>query len=395
MTSAKMPGDAAICARDYLDFIFDGSGWECFSESFWHVLARGSIGGGEVLALTLDGTRSPVPGQSLHTVARELRRNDSAPLILILTPCEISNDADQFLALGQLLAALALRRTHGPTVAVVLGPLIGPLAILAQLADINCLGPRGSLALADLATTKRVSVQGEASVSVGDLSCTFGTDAAALLGLRRIAGLLQKGSALRIELDTLDRDEDIAFERLAGADTTQHVDERRLLRRISDEREFVEFDSSGGLMACLAKIGGQTVGVLASTGTMSGVLDAAALGRASKLVDFCGRQKMPVVTLVDCPGLVPDDATLGAFANLVSTWADSGVRVVSLVVRKAIGAAAAALMPPSNEQVLFWEGARAGLLKDATGTPYGQVVAGRETRRALVATLASFREISV
>ncbi len=396
MTSSEKDADAAVGARDYLDFVFDASGWKCLGESDWHVCAGGAIGGREVLAVALGNADSPIPSQALSDLARVVGREGSSPLLLVLTPCEVSTEPDQYLALNHLLAELSRRRKHSPIIAVVLGPLVGPMAMLARLADIVCFGPAGSLALADAATSKRIPSRNEASPQPGELSCAFATDAAALLGLRRIANLLPSGPS-QSNGDAPDRGDDLAFEFLAGSDTSQHVDERRLLQRITDDRTFVEFKNSGGLTGYLARVGGETVGVLASTAAMSGALDATALAKAGKLVSFCGRHDMPVITLVDCPGIVPDDVALGGLANLVTTWTDSGVSVISLVVRKAIGAAAAALMPSSAQGhvVMHWPGAKVGLLREAAGTPQGRLISGRETRRALVDALASFEEAYV
>ncbi len=397
MTSSETHADAAVGARDHLDFVFDATGWKCLGESDWHVCADGAIGGRDMLAVALGNADSPIPSQALNDLARVVGREGNSSLLLVLTPCEVSNEPDQYLAVNHLLAELSSRRKCSPIIAVVLGPLVGPMAMLARLADIICFGPEGSLALADAATAKRIPSRNEASPQPGELSCAFATDAAALLGLRRIANLLPTGPRSGSNENASDRGDDLAFERLAGSDTSQHVDERRLLQRIADDRTFVEFKSSGGLTGYLARIGGEPVGVLASTAAMSGALDATALAQAGKLVGFCGRHDMRVLTLVDCPGVVPDDVAVGGLANLVTAWTDSGVAVISLVVRKAIGAGAAALMPSSaaDHVVMHWPDAKVGLLRDAANAPQGRLISGRETRRALVEALASFREAAV
>jgi hypothetical protein len=397
MTSAETHVDTAVGAREHLDFVFDASGWKCLGESHWHVCAGGAIGGREVLAVALGNADSPIPPQALNDLARVVGRDGNSSLLFVLTPDEISNEPDQYLAVNHLLAELSLRRKRSPIIAVVLGPLVGPMAMLARLADIICFGPEGSLALADAVTAKRIPSRNEVSPQPGELSCAFASDAAALLGLRRITNLLPAGPRSGSNENASDGGEDLVFERLAGSDTSQHVDERRLLQRIADDRRFIEFKSSGGLRGYLARIGGEPVGVLASTAAMSGALDATALAQAGKLVGFCGRHDMRVITLVDCPGVVPDDAALGGLANLVTAWTDSGVAVISLVVRKAIGAAAAALMPSSaaDHVVMHWPDAKVGLLRDAANAPQGRLISGRETRRALVEALASFREAAV
>lgn len=394
MTATETHADAEIGARDYLDFVFDASGWECLGESQWHLLANGQIGGREMQALTLGSADSPVQAQALTDLAHLVRTVEGSPLILVLTACEVTNETDQPLALSHLLAELSRRKKRDPILAVVLGPLVGPAAMLARISDIICFGPAGNLALADRATTKRISRAGQKSTPPGDLRCAFATDAAALLGVRRLASLLSGGRPLNG--DATECSEDMAFERLAGSHSSQHVDERRLLQRIADDRTFVEFASVGSLTAFLATVGGQTVGVLANASTMSGVLDAAALSLASRLVSFCTRNHMPVLALIDSAGVVPDEAALDELANLISAWADSDIPVIGLVVRKATGAATVALIPSLPAAlVMYWPEARVGLLRNAPGTPRGRRISFCETRRAIVETLASIRETSI
>lgn len=394
MANAQTSRTIVDSAVDFLDFVFDSSGWTSVGERVGLRCAKGAVCGFGAFAASLGGNDSPVSADALNAMADFAGTEVDVPLILVMKSCEVADEPGQIGALTRLLAALVRRRKSGAIIAVVLGDLIGPAAMLARMVDIICFGPSGGVALADAETSQRVSSPNGAGIPAGLLNITLKTDAVALLAARRIAGLLSTVGGARSKPFVIGRSEDTAIEHLAGSDTERHVDERRLLQRITDDRTFTEFDSSSGLTAFLAEIGGQAIGVLASSAKLSGVLDARSLAQASALVAFCGRHSLPVLTLVDCPGAVPDDATLGALTNLVAAWEYSEVYVISLVVRKAIGVASTALMPFSAK-VLYWPDAKVGLLRDSACSPDCRAIAIRGTRTAIIETLASLREPAV
>jgi propionyl-CoA carboxylase beta chain len=393
MARAAASSATAVSAADYLDFLMDGPGWESVGASGGVFCASGGVHGHRTLAAVVGDTSVPLSAEVLNALSHLVDREPGSPLVLIVKPYEVADDGGQTGALSRLLAALARRRRHSAVIVVVLGELVGHAAILARMADIVCFGPGASLALADAKTSKRISSPYGAGIPAGLLTRTFKTDAAALLSARSIVNRLpgQKPSSPKpFSIEPAD----LAFENLAGSNTARHVDGSRLLQRIADDRTFVEFDGLGGLTAFLADIGGRTVGVLASRATLSGALDATALAQADALVALCGRHSLAILTLIDCPGVVPDDPALGALANLISAWEDAQVLVVSLVVRKAIGAAPAALVPASAIS-LYWPEAKVGLLNASAGTPESRCIAPRETRAAIIKALESLREPAV
>lgn len=397
--SAVQPGasDGAaqeIGTRQHLDFLFDASGWRSHGESHWHHCGEGAMAGREMLALALaDQASSPIPVSPLADIAAFVRQSASRglPLILILGGGRIVDEARQQAALSNLLTCLSAYRNQAPVVAAALRPLVGPLALAVRLADIVCLGPQGSLALADEPTVRQVLPSIGETQAVGVLDSAFACDASALLGLRQIVNLLPAGNGWEWREHAQD-DEDIGLDRLIGADPDAAIDGRRLLRAVCDGRTFVELGHRDGLIVALARIGGRAIGVLASdSAAMSGVLDAAALSKATLLVQFCARHDLPVVTLADSPGVLPDGPALVALGNLVQAWSDCPVAVIGLISRRVIGVAAAALLPlvAANRTIFHWPGARVGLLRETVHPPGGQQIAPRHTRRALVAALRS------
>ena len=86
----------------------------------------------------------------------------------------------------------------------------------------------------------------------------------------------------------------------------------------------------------LARIGGQTVGVVRTTG---GKLDDKSAEKAAKLVRFCDAFSIPVITFADCEGF----ESLQSAARLTSAYAEATTAKIAVIVGKTIGSAYIAL----------------------------------------------------
>lgn len=86
----------------------------------------------------------------------------------------------------------------------------------------------------------------------------------------------------------------------------------------------------------LARIGGQTVGVVRTTG---GKLDDKSAEKAAKLVRFCDAFSIPVITFADCEGF----ESLQSAAKLTSAYAEATTAKIAVIVGKTIGSAYIAL----------------------------------------------------
>ena len=86
----------------------------------------------------------------------------------------------------------------------------------------------------------------------------------------------------------------------------------------------------------LARLGGQTVGVVRTTG---GKLDCAAAAKAARFVRFCDVFSIPVITFVDCKGF----ESLNSAMRLTAAYAEATTVKLSVVVGEAIGSAYVAL----------------------------------------------------
>ena len=86
----------------------------------------------------------------------------------------------------------------------------------------------------------------------------------------------------------------------------------------------------------LARIGGQVVGVVRTTG---GRLDCKSANKAAKFVRFCDAFSIPVITFADCTGF----DCLKSAAKLTAAYAEATTVKIAVVVGKTIGSAYIAL----------------------------------------------------
>ncbi|MEU6254552.1 carboxyl transferase domain-containing protein [Streptomyces sp. NPDC047043] len=113
-----------------------------------------------------------------------------------------------------------------------------------------------------------------------------------------------------------------------------------------------------GVLTCLVRIEGRPLGLLASNPAhLGGAIDRDAADKAARFLQLCDAFGLPVVSLCDTPGFMvgPDaerTATVRHFARLFVVGANLRVPVVSLVLRKAYGIGAMAMMGGSTRAPL-------------------------------------------
>ncbi|MEV8023071.1 carboxyl transferase domain-containing protein [Streptomyces sp. NPDC086554] len=109
-----------------------------------------------------------------------------------------------------------------------------------------------------------------------------------------------------------------------------------------------------GIITALVRVEGRPMGLLANNpGHLGGAIDREAADKAERFLRLCDTFGLPVVSLCDTPGFMvgPDaerTATVRHFAGLFVTGAQLRVPLVSLVLRKAYGLGAMAMMGGST-----------------------------------------------
>jgi acetyl-CoA carboxylase carboxyltransferase component len=144
---------------------------------------------------------------------------------------------------------------------------------------------------------------------------------------------------------------------------------RRLLALVLDRGSFFEIapDYGRGQITGLARMNGQSVGVLANDGRFyAGAMTADGARKLRRFVDLCDAFHLPVLSFVDEPGFMIGTAaeragTIRFGAEALFAVVQSTVPWASVIVRKAYGVAAAAHFAPDGF-VLSWPSAEGGAL---------------------------------
>ena len=143
------------------------------------------------------------------------------------------------------------------------------------------------------------------------------------------------------------------------------------------------------LLTGFGRLGGCPVGVVANQpAALDGALDADAAAKAARFVRCCDAFNVPVVSLVDTPGLAPGAAE-DAAAGLVAAYARARVPKLAVVVGRASGSDYWLMSPHElgGDLCLAWPSARIGVAEPYAAAERGavdRVVEPRETRRELI-----------
>ncbi|MEU6161204.1 carboxyl transferase domain-containing protein [Streptomyces sp. NPDC047130] len=133
-------------------------------------------------------------------------------------------------------------------------------------------------------------------------------------------------------------------------------DVRAAVRGLADTGSVLELrpEFGVGILTCLVRVEGRPLGLLASNpGHLGGAIDRDAADKAARFLHLCDAFGLPVVSLCDTPGFMvgPDaerTATVRHFSRLFVTGANLRVPLVGLVLRKAYGLGAMAMLGGST-----------------------------------------------
>ncbi len=146
----------------------------------------------------------------------------------------------------------------------------------------------------------------------------------------------------------------VPVERLRSYDVRRAVD---LLFDIGSVLE-LRRDFGLGMITALARIEGRPVGVIANNPAhLAGAIDTPGADKAARFMQLCDAFDLPIVTLCDTPGMMvgPDVEETGLVRHcnrLFVTGANVTVPTVTIVLRKAYGLGAQAMMGGSTKAPL-------------------------------------------
>lgn len=143
-----------------------------------------------------------------------------------------------------------------------------------------------------------------------------------------------------------------------------------VIRSIADGGAFLELQGAyaTNIVTAFIRLAGSSVGVVASrVADKAGVLDIAAAEKAARFVRRCDAFNIPLLTLADVSGFLPDLAEeeggiVRHGAKLLYAYCEATVPKVTLVLRKACGGAYAVLGAKASgtDIVLAWPSAQIG-----------------------------------
>ncbi len=313
-----------------------------------------------------------------------------APAVLIFDGLAMIDGTDALEAMLALQAAV--QPTGAPRIALVLGPCLGSDALLAAQADIMIIATEGGfIASAGPDLVRKATNEiltgaeiGGAAIHAagGGLVDAVAHDVAALLRARQLCDLLPDAERAPVASPDPAMRAAPSLDRLVPQEGTAVYDMREVLRATADGGDFLEIAAltAANIVTGLARFGGRTVGVLANQPlVLGGALDATALVKAAGFVALCASLKLPLLTLVDCPGLLPgpDQEAAGLLrqaALLSRALAVFESPRVTLITGMA-AAPASGVMGIGRGVLYRWPSARIAL---------GSVIPARDTRRWIV-----------
>lgn len=265
-----------------------------------------------------------------------------------------------FAGTGHLFREQVLMSGVVPQVAAMVGPGAAGTAYVPGLADyVPMVKGVGSLALGGPALVKAVTGQdvGEQELGgskvhsevsgVGDGE--FEGDAACLQAVKKYLSYLPSSCdepppSVPCD-DPVDRREESLLDLLPESPRKPY-DMYKLIRAVVDHGEIFDIKPrfARSLITCLARIGGQSVGVVANQPMhLGGILDGDSADKAAHFIQVCDAFNVPLVFLQDVPGFmvgskVEHAGIIRHGAKMLHVMSAATVPKLTVVVRKAYGA---------------------------------------------------------
>lgn len=149
-------------------------------------------------------------------------------------------------------------------------------------------------------------------------------------------------------------------------------DMHKLLATVVDDGEILDIKPrwAKSIITCLARIGGQPVGIVANQPKqMGGILDVDSADKAARFMQICDAFNVPLVFFQDVPGFmigskVEHEGIIRHGAKMLHVMAAATVPKISVVVRKAYGAGYYVMCGRAYEPDLLvaWPGAEISVM---------------------------------
>ncbi|HBP38028.1 MAG TPA: methylmalonyl-CoA carboxyltransferase [Clostridiales bacterium] len=258
--------------------------------------------------------------------------------------------------LGNLLAVLDSASGVIPLLAAVFGPCAGGAAFVAANSDFILMSEKGSgLFMNGPMVVSGIENRALDPADIGGarvharetgLASLVAPDETALIAqIRSLLAYLPDSGEGFIYTGQSDDDPNRTSDRLdvIASNLDNGYDMREVIREVFDENSFLELtaDYAVGLITGLARLNGQTVGVLANAAPR---LDSAMAGKAVRLIGLCDRFTLPLISLVDAEGYAiglaqEKGGLIQAGAGLMQATLRLQTARIGVIVGKATGTA--------------------------------------------------------
>ena len=148
---------------------------------------------------------------------------------------------------------------------------------------------------------------------------------------------------------------------IVPADRSELYDMREVIATLVDKDSTLEIREAFGvgIITAFVRIEGKPMGLIANNpGHLSGAIDSDAADKAARFVQLCDTFDIPVLSLMDCPGIAPGPeyertALLRHCGRLFVTGANMTTPMFGVVIRKAYGMGVRAMCSGSSLEPFF------------------------------------------
>ncbi len=265
-----------------------------------------------------------------------------------------------FAGSGHLFREQVIMSGVVPQVAAMVGPGAAGTAYIPGLADfVPMVKEVGSMALGGPPLVKAMTGEDISEQDLGGskVHCTksgvgdgeYKSEADCIAAIKKYLSYFPshcEQDAPRLPVtDPVDRREESLLD-LLPENPRRAYDMYKLITAIVDHGEYLDLKPrfARQIITCLARIGGQSVGIVANQPNhMGGVLDVDSSDKAARFIQICDAFGIPLVFLQDVPGFmigskVEHEGIIRHGAKLLHVMSAATVSKVTVVVRKAYGA---------------------------------------------------------
>lgn len=332
------------------------------------VAGWGLVGGRKVYAYAWDftnfaGTCSADNGRAIGEVI-DAARKEYCPIVGLNDSggARVQDGVASLFGYGHIFNGHIDASGHVPQISAIIGPCAGGAVYAPALTDFVCMSKTAFMAVTGpevMKTTTGKSLTMEElggyavhSEKSGRVNLVGDDDADVLRQIRELLSYLPDSHLhmppYRPTNDPVDRPMDLTHEvmrKVLEQDTP--FDVRVIIGDLVDEHRFFEISErfARNLVTGFGRLAGWPIGIIANQSiSLSGNLDPDSAKKGARFVRFCDSFNIPLLTLVDVAGFIPDDKTEAADiegfgACFLMAYRKATVPKFSVVMRRAFGGA--------------------------------------------------------